>query len=121
MAFGDVNEYIAAQPTGVRELLERVRETIKKAAPHADETISYGMPAFKQSGMLVWFAAHSKHIGFYPTASGIESFKQELSSFTVSKGTVQFPFDKPLPVALITKIVKFRVAENIKKAEVKKK
>ena len=95
--------------------------TIKKAAPQAEEVISYGMPAFKMYRMLVWFAAHSKHIGFYPGASGIEAFKKELSIYKGAKGSVQFPFDQPLPLGLITKIVKFRVTENLQQAKTKKK
>ena len=121
MKYQNAAAYFADQPEGIRELLELIHATIKKAAPLAEETISYGMPAFKQNGMLVWYAAHSKHIGFYPRVSAMEAFKDDLSKYKVSKGAVQFPLNKPLPIALITKIVKFRVAENIKKAEVKKK
>ncbi|HXA00949.1 MAG TPA: DUF1801 domain-containing protein [Cytophagaceae bacterium] len=117
----DFNEYIASFPEEVQEILERFRETIRNAAPEADEVISYGMPAFKLNGMLVWFAAHSKHIGFYPKASGIETFKKELSIYKSAKGSVRFPFDKPLPLRLITKIVKFRVTENLQKVKAKKK
>ena len=94
-------------------LLEQIRAVIKAAAPAATETISYSMPAFKLNGMLVWFAAHSNHIGFYPRASGIKAFAKELEGFKVSKGTVQFPMDKPLPVRLIIKMVKYRVKENL--------
>ncbi len=121
MPYDNVDSYIADQPAAVRELLEQIRATIKKAAPKAEEMISYGMPAFKLSGMLVWYAAHTRHIGFYPKGSGIEEFSNDLSSYKVSKGTVQFPFDKPLPLALIAKIVKFRVAQNVAKAGLKKK
>ena len=117
----DFNEYIASFPEEVQEILERFRETIRNAAPEADEVISYGMPAFKLNGMLLWFAAHSKHIGFYPKASGIETFKKELSIYKSAKGSVRFPFDKPLPLRLITKIVKFRVTENLQKVKAKKK
>jgi uncharacterized protein YdhG (YjbR/CyaY superfamily) len=116
-----IDEYIANFPEDVQEILWQFWETIKKAAPKADEVISYGMPAFKLNGMLVWFAAHSKHIGFYPKASGIEAFKKELSIYKGAKGSVQFPLNKPLPLGLITKIVKFRVAENLQKAKLKKK
>lgn len=109
----DIDEYIAAYPEEVQERLEQLRAIIKKATPKAIEVISYGMPAFKLNGMLVWFGAHTKHIGFYPRASGIEVFKKELAAYKNAKGSVQFPLDKPLPVALITKIVKFRVKENL--------
>ena len=109
----NIDEYIARFPADVHEKLEQLRHTVIKAAPNANETISYGMPAFTLNGILVWFAAHSKHIGFYPRASGIEAFKKELSIYKNAKGSVQFPFDKPLPLKLITQIVKFRVAENL--------
>ncbi|HXP48595.1 MAG TPA: DUF1801 domain-containing protein [Bacteroidia bacterium] len=108
----DYAEYKAAYPKEIQKLLDQVRATIKKAAPAAEEVISYGMPAFKQNRILVYFAAQSKHIGLYPTASGVANFKKELAGYEFSKGAIQFPYDKPLPLALITKIVKFRVAEN---------
>jgi uncharacterized protein YdhG (YjbR/CyaY superfamily) len=117
----DIDEYITSYPKETQKVLERVRATIKKAAPKAEEAISYGIPAFKLNGMLVWFAAYSKHIGFYPRPSGIEAFKKELSIYKGAKGSVQFPLDKPMPLGLITKIVKFRVAENLQKAKIKKK
>ena len=117
----DTDEYIAGFPKEVQTLLEQVRAIIKKAAPKAEEVISYGMPAFKLNGMLVWFAAYRNHIGFYPKVSGIESFKKELSIYKGAKGSVQFPVDKPLPLGLITKIVKFRVTENLQNAKMKKK
>ena len=117
----NVDEYIAGFPVQVQEMLEQIRATIKNSAPKADETISYGMPAFKLKGILVWFAAYSKHIGFYPKASGIEMFKQELSSFKNAKGSVQFRFNKPLPLELISEIVRFRVAENLQNVKSKKK
>ncbi len=110
----EVDNYMAAYPEEIRELLEELRLTIKKAAPKATEEISYGMPAFKLNGMLVWFGAYSKHIGFYPKASGIEAFKKELSIYKGTKGSVHFPLDKALPTKLITKIVKFRLKENNK-------
>ncbi len=116
----DIDEYIAGFPVDTREMLEQLRASIIKAAPMAEEVISYGMPAFKWNGVLVYFAAYSKHIGFYPTASGIESFKKELSNYKWSKGTVQFPLDKPLPLALVRKIVKFRVKHNSQKAKSRK-
>ncbi|MGN6164426.1 MAG: iron chaperone [Flavisolibacter sp.] len=117
----DTNQYIATFPKETQQLLQQVRTTVIKAAPKAEEVISYGMPGFKLNGMLVWFAGYKNHIGFYPKASGIEAFKKELSVYKHAKGSVQFPLDKPLPLALITKIVKFRVAENLQKAELKKK
>jgi len=117
----DIDEYISGFPKKTQKILEQLRVTIKGAAPQADEIISYGMPAFKLNGMLVWFAAHSKHIGFYPKVSGIEAFKKELSIYKGAKGSVQFPLDKPLPLRLVTKIVKFRVIENLQKAITKKK
>ena len=115
----NIDEYIINFPVEIQKMLEQLRATVKKAAPQANEVISYGMPAFKLNGMLVWFAAHSKHIGFYPKASGIEAFKKELAIYKWAKGSVQFPLDKPLPLALITKIVKFRVTENLQRAKAK--
>jgi uncharacterized protein YdhG (YjbR/CyaY superfamily) len=109
-----IDDYIKTFPKDVREKLQALRKTIKKAAPSAEETISYGIPTFDHGGHLVHFAAYKKHIGFYPTSSGIQAFKKELSIYKTSKGTVQFPVAKPLPLALVSKIVKFRVAENIK-------
>jgi uncharacterized protein YdhG (YjbR/CyaY superfamily) len=107
-----IDEYIDSCPAEIRGVLEELRQKIRKAAPGAKEVISYGMPAFKQSGVLVYFAAHKTHIGFYPTASGIENFKQEFSKYKYSKGAVQFPLDKPLPYDLIERIVKFRLKED---------
>ncbi len=110
-----VDEYIAQCPAEVQPILTRLRAVIKKAAPDATERISYQMPGFFLNGQLVWFGAHPHHIGFYPTGSGIAAFKKELSGYKQSKGAVQFPLDQPIPYELITKIVKFRVAENLKK------
>jgi uncharacterized protein YdhG (YjbR/CyaY superfamily) len=104
-----IDEYIARFPKDVQAILEKVRTTIRKAAPGAEEKISYRMPAFAFKGILVYFAAHQKHIGFYPTSTGIAEFKKELSAYEGGKGSVQFPFDKPIPYDLIGKIVKFRV------------
>jgi uncharacterized protein YdhG (YjbR/CyaY superfamily) len=109
----NIDEYIALQPLSIREELEKLRSTIRSAAPKAEEVISYQMPAFKFHGMLVYFATYKNHIGFYPTGSGIAAFKKELVNYKTSKGTVQFPVDKPLPLSLISKIVKFRVKENV--------
>jgi uncharacterized protein YdhG (YjbR/CyaY superfamily) len=111
----DIDEYISFHPESVRMQLEKLRQTIRKAAPKAEEVISYQMPAFKFYGMLVYFAAYKTHIGFYPTGSGIASFKKELDKYETSKGTVRFPIDKPLPLGLIGKMVKFRVKENFEK------
>jgi uncharacterized protein YdhG (YjbR/CyaY superfamily) len=111
----DIDEYIRLFPDDIQALLQSLRQTIREAAPDAEETISYQMPAFKQNGMLVYFAAFKKHIGFYPTSSGIEAFKEELSAYEGSKGTVRFPIDKPLPLDLVRDIVKFRVRENLEK------
>jgi uncharacterized protein YdhG (YjbR/CyaY superfamily) len=117
----NINEYISSFPKEIQKILKQLHVTIKKTAPLAEELISYGMPAYKLNGMLVWFAAHSKHIGFYPKTSAIEIFKKELSSYKCSKGTIQFPYDKPLPLPLINKILKFRITENLKKVKSKKK
>lgn len=116
-----IDEYIKSFPKETQELLQQMRATIHKVAPKATELISYNIPAFKLGGMLVWFGAHTSHIGFYPRGSAIEAFQKELSVYKGAKGSVQFPFDKPLPLKLITKIVKFRVAENIERMENKKK
>ena len=113
----DIDAYITRYPKEIQKTLKQLRATIKKAAPQAEVVISYGMPAFKMNGMLVWFAAHTKHTGFYPRISGIAAFKKELSNYKGAKGSVQFPFDKPLPIGLITRIVKFRVAENLKRTK----
>lgn len=119
-SFKNVDSYISSQPKEVRELLEIVRHTIKTAAPDAEEVISYNMPAFRFHGMLVYFAVFKHHIGFYPMSSGISEFKKELSIYKGAKGSVQFPLDKPLPITLIKKIVKFRVKENSEKEKLKK-
>ncbi len=111
----NTDEYIDGFPPEIREKLEEIRAIIKKAAPGAKEVISYQMPAFSQNGILVYFAAHKNHIGFYPTSSGIENFKKEFSGFKSSKGAVQFPIDKTLPADLITRMVKFRLNENLSK------
>jgi uncharacterized protein YdhG (YjbR/CyaY superfamily) len=116
----NIDEYIAVFPKNVQEILQQLRATIHKAAPKAEEMISYNMPAFKLNGMLVYFAAYKNHIGFYPTASGIRVFKNEISEYKNSKGAVQFPIDKPLPIVLISKMVKFRVKENLEKEQAKK-
>ena len=108
-----IDAYIAAFPAEVQVRLQQLRETIRKAAPDATETISYGMPAFKQRRVLVYFAAFQRHIGFYPTRSGIAAFQDEISAYRNSKGAVQFPHDKPLPLALVRKMVQFRVKDDL--------
>jgi len=116
-----IDEYIAGFPHDVRAILESMRATIRKAAPGAEEKISYQIPAFTLKGNLVYFAAFKKHIGFYPTSTGIARFKKELSAYRSAKGSVQFPLDRPIPYGLIGKIVKFRVGENLERAEEKAK
>jgi len=117
----NIDEYIAGFPTEVQAILQRIRRTIRKAAPGAEETINYQIPTFTLKGNLVHFAAYKKHIGFYPTPNGIEKFKKELSVYAGAKGSVQFPLDKPIPFDLIIKIVMFRVKENLQRAEAKGK
>ena len=118
----NIDEYIATFPRETQVLLEQVLSTIRKAAPDAEEAISYQMPTFRLNGTnLVHFAAYKNHIGFYPTPSGIEAFKKELSVYDGAKGSVQFPIDQPMPLGLITKIVKFRVKENMEKGKSKAK
>ena len=115
-----IDEYIAEFPSTTQKLLEQIRAVIKKAAPVAEEAIGYGIPTFKLNGNLVHFAGYKQHIGFYPGAAGIFSFEKELAGYKTSKGAVQFPISKPMPVDLITRIVKFRVKQNLEKP-VKKK
>jgi uncharacterized protein YdhG (YjbR/CyaY superfamily) len=112
----NIDEYIAGFPQDIQEILENIRETIKKAVPDAAETISYQMPTFTLKGNLVHFAAFKNHIGFYPTPTGTEKFRKELSVYKGAKGSVRFPLDNPIPYALISKVVKFRVKENLAKA-----
>ena len=114
-AFTTTDEYIAQFPPDVRVKLQQMRAVMKEAAPDAVEKISYQMPTFYLNGNLVHFAAYARHIGFYPAPSGIEAFKEELSQFKGAKGSVQFPLDQPLPMDLISRIVRFRVTENMKK------
>ena len=115
--FRSIDEYIGTFPKDTQKILQKMRETIKAAAPEAQEIISYKMPAFTLMGNLVYFGAFKNHIGFYPTPSGTEAFRREISIYQGAKGSIRFPIDEPLPLKLITKIVKFRVAENLKKAE----
>ena len=121
VGYNSIDEYIATFPAETQKILQALRATIKAAAPDADEKISYQMPTFAFKGNLVHFAAHKNHIGFYPTPSGIEAFKQELSLYKGAKGSIRFPIEEPLPLELISEIVKFRVAENLNKAERKAK
>ena len=117
----NIDDYIADFPEDVQEILKKIRLIIREAAPEAEEAIKYRIPTFILKGNLVHFAAFKKHIGFYPTPTGIEKFKNELSVYHSAKGSVQFPTDKPIPFRLISKIVKFRVKENLEKAEKKSK
>lgn len=112
--FRTVEEYLDTLSPDIREIAEKLRQTIRKAAPEAKEVISYQMPTYKLGKILVHFAVHEKHIGFYPTPSAINAFADELKSYKTSKGAVRFPLDRPLPLGLITRIVKFRVKENTK-------
>ena len=114
-SFKTIDEYIATFPKDVQVILEKFRQAVKEAAPEAEETISYKMPAFKQNGILVWFAAFKNHIGFFPKISAIEVFKAELTGFELSKGTIRFPLDEPIPFDLVKRIVKFRIKENMAK------
>jgi uncharacterized protein YdhG (YjbR/CyaY superfamily) len=117
--FKTVEEYLSSLPESSKEILQGLREAIKRVAPQAEEMISYNIPAFKFHGMLVFYAAYKTHIGFYPTHSPIRLFKKELEKYELSKGTVKFPLDKPLPLGLIKKIVKFKMSENLVKEELK--
>ena len=113
-------EYFSRFPQDVQMKLQQLRETIAKAAPGADELISYMMPAYRYHGVLVYFAGYKNHIGFYATPTGHTAFEKALSVYKQGKGSVQFPLDKPLPLSLISKIVKFRVKQNLEKAHAKK-
>jgi len=115
--FKTVEEYLGSFPPKTKSILNSIRKTIKLAAPQAEELISYNMPSFKLNGMLVYYAAFPKHIGFYPTPSGIDAFKKELSSYQMAKGSVQFPIGEPMPLDLIAKIVAYRVKENTVKGK----
>jgi uncharacterized protein YdhG (YjbR/CyaY superfamily) len=118
----NIDEYIAGFPSDVQEVLEKVRTTIRKAAPDAEETISYKMPSFTLKGKyLIYFAAYKKHIGLYPAPRGDAEFNKEVSVYKAGKGTVRFPLDKPIPFSLISKIVKFRAKENLERTKAKGK
>lgn len=117
----DIDEYIAGFPSDVQAILLKVRMTIRKAAPEAEEAIKYEIPTFTLNGNLVHFAAYKKHIGLYPAPREHEKFREELSAYEGGKGTARFPLDKPIPLDLITRIVQFRVEENLERAKVKRK
>ena len=119
VSFNTIDEYIQQFSTTKQKQLQEMRDTIAKAAPQAEEAISYGMPTFKLNGNLVHFAMAKKHVGFYPAPSAIEAFKDKLMKYVTSKGAIQFPADQPLPLALIKDIVLFRVAENLAKTKKK--
>ena len=112
--FSTIDDYIHSFPIEIQEILEKIRKTIRASAPNSTETISYQMPTFRLNGILVHFAAHKKHIGFYPTPSAIIEFSKELENYEFSKGSIKFPIDKPIPLNLIKRIVEFRVKENTK-------
>lgn len=110
-----IDEYIGSFPTDIQKLLRQVRATVSKAAPGAEEAMSYGIPTYRLNGNLVHFAAYKNHIGFYPGPAGITGFEKELAEYKQGKGSIQFPIDRPLPLKLITQIVKFRVLQNKEK------
>lgn len=118
-AITTVDEYFAALPEEIRGQLAKLRKAVKEAAPRAEEVISYGMPAIRQNGILVYYAAAKHHIGFYPTSAPIKVFKDDLVNYQTSKGAIQFPYDKPVPITLVKKIVKYRVLEDQEKAKAK--
>ena len=120
-ALSSVDAYIAAHPPELRKKMEQIRAIIRKTAPKAEESISYMMPAYKFHGPLVYFGQMKHHLGFYVMPSGVNAFSDVLTAYTTAKSAIQFPNDKPLPVKLITDIVKFRMAENLEKAARKKK
>jgi uncharacterized protein YdhG (YjbR/CyaY superfamily) len=117
---GNIDAYIAMFPADVQKVLEELRATVQKAAPDAEETIKYAIPTFTLQGNLVHFAAFKKHIGFYPVPQGNAAFDDELSKYKQGKGSVQFPLDEPMPLTLITRLVKFQVKRNLEKAKATK-
>ena len=119
--YKDIDDYIAAFPKDVQKILEKIRATIKKAAPRAAEAISYQIPTFNFHGYLIYFAAYKNHIGVYPAPRGVEKFKKDLARYGAGKGTLRFPLDEPIPYDLITKIVEFRAKQNLEKAKEKPK
>jgi len=120
---GNIDEYIEQFPAGVQVILQKLRATIKKTAPAAEELISYQIPAFKYHGILVYFAGYKNHIGFYPTSSPMKVFSERLTNYKTSKGAIQFPINEAIPLTLVKDIVKFRIKENLEKenAKLKKK
>ena len=112
-----IDEYIAAFPAEIQAVLQAVRQVIRETAPEAKEAMAYGIPTFKLNGNLVHFGGFKKHIGFYPAPSGIEEFKEELAAYPGSKGAIQFPLDRPIPFDLIRRVVRFRMQENLSKAQ----
>jgi uncharacterized protein YdhG (YjbR/CyaY superfamily) len=110
-----IDEYIATFPKQIQDILQELRQTIRESAPQAQEAISYQIPTFKLNGNLVHFGAFKDHIGFFPTSSGVAAFRKELSKYEISRGTIRFPLDKPIPFDLVRKIVKYRVTENLQK------
>jgi uncharacterized protein YdhG (YjbR/CyaY superfamily) len=117
--FKTVNDYFSSFPASTKSMLRKMRSTIKEVVPKAEEVVSYNMPAFKQNGILVWYAAYRQHIGLYPTPAAIETFAHELRQYKTSKGAIQFPIDKPIPTSLVKKIVRFRVKQDFEKAKAK--
>ena len=113
--FKTIDEYIATFPKNIQIILEELRQAIRDSAPDAEEVISYQMPAFRLKGILVYFAAFKNHIGFYPTSSSVTEFRKDLSKYEVSKGTVRFPIEEPIPLDLVKKMVRYRVKENLSK------
>ncbi|SRR6185437_5652789 len=120
LKFKTVDEYMSYLSKNERDILEGLRNAIKQVVPKAEEVISYSMPAFKQNGILIWYAVNKKHIGLYPKPSAIQAFKNELTNYTTSKGAIQFPIDKPIPILLVKEIVKFRAIEDKESVKVKK-
>ena len=119
--FKTVDEYFSSLPANTRSIMVELRKEIKKIVPEAEEVISYNIPAFKFHGLLIWYAAFKEHVSLFPKTTAIKAFEEELSKYMVSKGTIQFPVNKPIPFGLITKIVKFRVKENLEQEKMKLK
>ena len=119
--FKTVDEYFSSLPANTRSIMVELRKEIKKIVPEAEEAISYNIPAFKFHGMLIWYAAFKEHVSLFPKTTAIKIFSKELAKYEVSKGTIQFPVNKPIPFGLITKIVKFRVKENLEQEKMKLK
>jgi uncharacterized protein YdhG (YjbR/CyaY superfamily) len=117
----NIDDYIDSFPPKVQKILQKIRKTIQKAAPDAEEAISYQMPAFKLNGYLIYFAGYQNHVSLYPAPRGAKEFKEELAAYEGGKGTVRFPLDTPVPYDLVTRIVKYRAKENLSKASAKRK